>query len=181
VPITGALRRQRQPCARPRRGRNRDIVLLTPHAARAGWLALPAVRGALARARHLHSSRPSAVSRNGRSFSLAPCATSARRVVHHRYRFKPEDWGAGRLASLALAVTGACMYVTARLSTPLACSTSVLPMAYEDVDWCLVHGSGLPRPVLPANPLPPRVGPRVDRPRRARGCIVGEQTKGISE
>jgi len=55
----------------------------------------------------------------------------------HRYRFKPQDWGPAALASPALAVTGACMYVRRELIESIGLLDERYPMAYEDVDWCL--------------------------------------------
>jgi GT2 family glycosyltransferase/glycosyltransferase involved in cell wall biosynthesis len=55
----------------------------------------------------------------------------------HRYRFKPEDWGPAGIASPALAVTGACMYVTREAIETVGVLDERYPMAYEDVDWCL--------------------------------------------
>jgi GT2 family glycosyltransferase len=55
----------------------------------------------------------------------------------HRYRFKPEDWGPAGLASPALAVTGACMYVKRETIERIGLLDERYPMAYEDVDWCL--------------------------------------------
>jgi GT2 family glycosyltransferase len=55
----------------------------------------------------------------------------------HRYRFKPADWGPARLSSPALAVTGACMYVTREVLEQVGLLDERYPMAYEDVDWCL--------------------------------------------
>jgi GT2 family glycosyltransferase len=55
----------------------------------------------------------------------------------HRYRFKPADWGPAGLASPALAVTGACMYVTRDALERVGLLDERYPMAYEDVDWCL--------------------------------------------
>jgi GT2 family glycosyltransferase/glycosyltransferase involved in cell wall biosynthesis len=55
----------------------------------------------------------------------------------HRYRFKPADWGPARLSSPALAVTGACMYVTRAVLDEVGLLDERYPMAYEDVDWCL--------------------------------------------
>jgi len=55
----------------------------------------------------------------------------------HRYRFKPQDWGPAGLASPALAVTGACMYVTREVIEAVGVLDERYPMAYEDVDWCL--------------------------------------------
>jgi GT2 family glycosyltransferase len=55
----------------------------------------------------------------------------------HRYRFKPGDWGPAGMASSALAVTGACMYVTRATIEAVGPLDERYPMAYEDVDWCL--------------------------------------------
>ncbi len=55
----------------------------------------------------------------------------------HRYRFKPEGWGPARNTSPALAVTGACMYVTRAVLDRVGLLDERYPMAYEDVDWCL--------------------------------------------
>jgi GT2 family glycosyltransferase len=55
----------------------------------------------------------------------------------HRYRFKPPGWGPAGLSSPALAVTGACMYVTRALIERVGLLDERYPMAYEDVDWCL--------------------------------------------
>jgi GT2 family glycosyltransferase/glycosyltransferase involved in cell wall biosynthesis len=55
----------------------------------------------------------------------------------HRYRFKPGDWGPAAIASPALAVTGACMYVTRETIERVGLLDEAYPMAYEDVDWCL--------------------------------------------
>jgi len=55
----------------------------------------------------------------------------------HRYRFKPGDWGPAAIASPALAVTGACMYVTRETIERVGLLDERYPMAYEDVDWCL--------------------------------------------
>ncbi|HEX4483917.1 MAG TPA: glycosyltransferase [Solirubrobacteraceae bacterium] len=55
----------------------------------------------------------------------------------HRYRFKPGDWGPAAIASPALAVTGACMYVTRATIERVGLLDEDYPMAYEDVDWCL--------------------------------------------
>jgi GT2 family glycosyltransferase len=55
----------------------------------------------------------------------------------HRYRFKPADWGPAGLASSALAVTGACMYVKREVIERVGLLDERYPMAYEDVDWCL--------------------------------------------
>lgn len=55
----------------------------------------------------------------------------------HRFRFKPASWGPANVAQAALAVTGACMYVTRELIDRVGPLDEAYPMAYEDVDWCL--------------------------------------------
>jgi GT2 family glycosyltransferase len=55
----------------------------------------------------------------------------------HRYRFKPHDWGPAGRPSLALAITGACMYVRREVIEQVGLLDESYGMAYEDVDWCL--------------------------------------------
>ena len=55
----------------------------------------------------------------------------------HRYRFKPEDWGPAWTPGPALAVTGACMYLTRQVLERVGLMDERYPMAYEDVDLCL--------------------------------------------
>jgi GT2 family glycosyltransferase len=55
----------------------------------------------------------------------------------HRYRFKPESWGPAGIAGPALAVTGACMYLTRAVREQVGLFDERYPMAYEDVDLCL--------------------------------------------
>jgi GT2 family glycosyltransferase/glycosyltransferase involved in cell wall biosynthesis len=55
----------------------------------------------------------------------------------HRYRFKPEGWGPAGIAGPALAVTGACMYLTRAARERVGLFDERYPMAYEDVDLCL--------------------------------------------
>jgi GT2 family glycosyltransferase/glycosyltransferase involved in cell wall biosynthesis len=55
----------------------------------------------------------------------------------HRYRFKPEGWGPAGIAGPALAVTGACMYLTRSARERVGLFDERYPMAYEDVDLCL--------------------------------------------
>ena len=55
----------------------------------------------------------------------------------HRYRFKPERFGPAQVPANALAVTGACMYIRGDVLTKLGLFDESLPMAYEDVDYCL--------------------------------------------
>ncbi len=55
----------------------------------------------------------------------------------HRFRFKPSGWGPANVPGLALAVTGACMYLTRELIDAVGLLDEDYPMAYEDVDLCL--------------------------------------------
>jgi GT2 family glycosyltransferase/glycosyltransferase involved in cell wall biosynthesis len=55
----------------------------------------------------------------------------------HRFRFKPSDYGPANVVALALAVTGACMYVRRAVLDAVGPLDERYPMAYEDVDWCL--------------------------------------------
>lgn len=55
----------------------------------------------------------------------------------HRYRFKPSDWGPANVAGPTLAATGACMYIRRQALDRLGPFDEALPMAYEDVDYCL--------------------------------------------
>ena len=55
----------------------------------------------------------------------------------HRYRFKQRDWRPANIVQPALAVTGACMYVSRRLLDRVGMFDEAYPMAYEDVDLSL--------------------------------------------
>jgi GT2 family glycosyltransferase len=55
----------------------------------------------------------------------------------HRYRGHKSDWGPANVAQLALAVSGACMYLTRSLIDCVGAFDEDYPMAYEDVDLCL--------------------------------------------
>jgi GT2 family glycosyltransferase/glycosyltransferase involved in cell wall biosynthesis len=55
----------------------------------------------------------------------------------HRYRFMPQRFGPALVPVDALAVTGACMYVTRAALDDLGPMDEAYPMGYEDVDWCL--------------------------------------------
>lgn len=55
----------------------------------------------------------------------------------HRYRFRAADFGPANVPGPALAVTGACMYLTRELLAGLGGFDEDYPMAYEDVDLCL--------------------------------------------
>jgi GT2 family glycosyltransferase len=55
----------------------------------------------------------------------------------HRFRFRGNDFGAANVPGNALAVTGACMYLTRELIDEVGIFDERYPMAYEDVDLCL--------------------------------------------
>lgn len=55
----------------------------------------------------------------------------------HRYRFKPATWGPANVEGPTLAATGACMYVRRQVLERVGLFDEALPMAYEDVDYCL--------------------------------------------
>jgi GT2 family glycosyltransferase len=55
----------------------------------------------------------------------------------HRYRFRPGNFGPALIPQPALAVTGACMYLTRELIERVGTFDEAYPMAYEDVDLCL--------------------------------------------
>jgi GT2 family glycosyltransferase len=72
----------------------------------------------------------------------------------HRYRGKPADWGPARVPGPALAVSGACMYITRAALQRLGPLDEGYPMAYEDVDWCLrAWREGMPVLYAPAAEL----------------------------
>ena len=49
----------------------------------------------------------------------------------------PPHWGPAWVPGPALAVTGACMYITREAIERVGLFDEAYPMAYEDVDWCL--------------------------------------------
>jgi GT2 family glycosyltransferase len=55
----------------------------------------------------------------------------------HRYRGKPADWGPANVPGPTLAATGACMYIRREVLDTVGLLDESLPMAYEDVDYCL--------------------------------------------
>jgi GT2 family glycosyltransferase len=55
----------------------------------------------------------------------------------HRYRFKPASWGPADVEGPTLAATGACMYIRRDALQQVGLFDEALPMAYEDVDYCL--------------------------------------------
>jgi GT2 family glycosyltransferase len=55
----------------------------------------------------------------------------------HRFRFQPAHWGPANVIHSVLAVTGACMYIRREVIDRVGLLDEDLPMAYEDVDYCL--------------------------------------------
>ncbi len=55
----------------------------------------------------------------------------------HRHRFQRADFGPANVLQPALAVTGACMYITRQTIDAIGLLDEAYPMAYEDVDYCL--------------------------------------------
>ncbi len=55
----------------------------------------------------------------------------------HRFRFRPADHPASDVLQPALAVTGACLYVTRATLDAVGLLDETYGMAYEDVDYCL--------------------------------------------
>ena len=55
----------------------------------------------------------------------------------HRHRFQWSDAGPANVMQPALAVTGACMYITRDALEAIGLMDELYPMAYEDVDFCL--------------------------------------------
>jgi GT2 family glycosyltransferase len=55
----------------------------------------------------------------------------------HRFRFKPADFPPANVMQPALAVTGACMYITRACLDEVGVLDEAYGMAYEDVDYCL--------------------------------------------
>jgi GT2 family glycosyltransferase len=116
---------------------DRDIVLLNSDVeARAGWLAC--LQYAASQESDIGIVGARLLYPDGRiQFAGTVRNLGAPEWFDHRYRFKPEDWGPAGLASPALAVTGACMYVTREVIEAVGVLDERYPMAYEDVDWCL--------------------------------------------
>jgi GT2 family glycosyltransferase len=116
---------------------DRDIVLLNSDVeARDGWLAC--LQYAASQEPDIGIVGARLLYPDGRiQFAGTVRNLGAREWFDHRYRFKPQDWGPAGLASPALAVTGACMYVTREVIEAVGVLDERYPMAYEDVDWCL--------------------------------------------
>ncbi len=87
----------------------------------------------------------------------------------HRYRFRAVDFGPADVPGPALAVTGACMYLTRELIDRVGLLDEEYPMAYEDVDLCLRAWQAGLRVMYCAElrALSPRVGRAWHRCRRA--------------
>ncbi len=115
----------------------RDVVILNSDTeAESGWLAC--LQYASRRGEDIGVVGPRLLYPDGRiQFAGTVRNLGAPEWFDHRYRFKPADWGPARLSSPALAVTGACMYITRAALERVGPMDERYPMAYEDVDWCL--------------------------------------------
>jgi GT2 family glycosyltransferase/glycosyltransferase involved in cell wall biosynthesis len=116
---------------------DRDVVLLNSDIeARPGWLAC--LQYASSQEQDIGIVGARLLYPDGRiQFAGTVRNLGAPQWFDHRYRFKPADWGPAGLASPALAVTGACMYVRRATIDAVGPLDERYPMAYEDVDWCL--------------------------------------------
>lgn len=89
----------------------------------------------------------------------------------HRYRFQPSDHGPSDVEGPTLAATGAAMYITRAALEAVGEFDENLPMAYEDVDFCLrVWRAGMEVAYQPAAQL------RHDES-VTRGTRVGERER----
>jgi GT2 family glycosyltransferase len=89
----------------------------------------------------------------------------------HRFRFRAADFGPANVPGPALAVTGACMYLTRELLEHVGELDEDYPMAYEDVDLCLrAWQSGFRVFYWPSAELEHRESV-------TRGTIVGERER----
>ena len=89
----------------------------------------------------------------------------------HRYRFQPSDHGPSDVEGPTLAATGAAMYITRAAIDTVGLFDEQLPMAYEDVDYCLrVWQAGMEVAYEPAAQL------RHDES-VTRGTSVGERER----
>jgi GT2 family glycosyltransferase len=116
---------------------DRDVVVLNSDIeARAGWLAC--LQYASSRGDDIGVVGARLLYPDGRiQFAGTVRNLGAPEWFDHRYRFKPYDWGPAGVASPALAITGACMYITRAALDRVGLMDERYPMAYEDVDWCL--------------------------------------------
>jgi GT2 family glycosyltransferase len=115
----------------------RDVVVLNSDMeARPGWLAC--LQFAASQEDDIGVVGARLVYPDGRiQFAGTMRNLGAREWFDHRYRFKPESWGPAGIAGPALAVTGACMYITRAARERVGLFDERYPMAYEDVDLCL--------------------------------------------
>ena len=89
----------------------------------------------------------------------------------HRYRYQASDFGPSDVEGPTLAATGAAMYITRRALDTVGLLDEDLPMAYEDVDYCVrVWQAGLQVAYAPAAQL------RHDES-VTRGTKVGERER----
>jgi len=118
-------------------GEDRDVVVLNSDVeARSGWLAC--LQYAASQEDDIGIVGAQLLYPDGRiQFGGTVRNRDAPEWFDHRYRFKPEGWGPASQTGMALAVTGACMYVRRETIERVGLLDEGYPMAYEDVDWCL--------------------------------------------
>ena len=108
-------------------GPHDDVVVLNNDViAHRGWLETPAVRGLLRGAAGIVG--PKLLYPDGRIQSAGSYRNlGAPEWFDHRYRFKPADYGPANVPDAALAVTGACMYLSRSLIDEIGCLRRGLP------------------------------------------------------
>jgi GT2 family glycosyltransferase len=116
---------------------DRDVILLNSDTiARPGWL--EALQYATTRQRNVGIVGAKLLYGDGRiQFAGTVRNPGAPEWFDHRYRFRPANFGPANIAQLALAVSGACMYITRETFDQVGAFDESYPMAYEDVDFCL--------------------------------------------
>jgi len=118
-------------------GLSHDVVILNSDVITcAGWLAC--LQYATTRADKIGIVGAKLLYPDGRiQFAGTVRNRAAPQWFDHRYRFKARGFGPAGVVGSALAVTGACMYLTREMIERVGLMDEEYPMAYEDVDLCL--------------------------------------------
>jgi GT2 family glycosyltransferase len=116
---------------------NHDVVVLNSDVvARSGWL--QSLQYATSRADDVGIVGAKLLYEDGRiQFAGTVRNLVAPEWFDHRYRFRPASFGPASIPQPALAISGACMYLTRAALDRLGGFDESYPMAYEDVDLCL--------------------------------------------
>jgi GT2 family glycosyltransferase len=116
---------------------NHDVVVLNSDVvARPGWL--QSLQYATSREHDVGIVGAKLLYRDGRiQFAGTVRNLRAPEWFDHRYRFRPGSFGPANIPQPALAISGACMYLTRPALDRLGGFDENYPMAYEDVDICL--------------------------------------------